>query len=145
MRSTTTGLWEDETIFELRISASNQYVSAYQDCYFNDGLLKKLSDFLVTYSTGKYDCDYFESGQKRGNYTPQFSLKLGVDRTGHVTIEADLEIGDVRDRSHRCQMNVFCTLGELESLGRRLNSLMHNEIGASVSLVDNSKDSYIVQ
>ncbi|MCQ2418205.1 MAG: hypothetical protein MJ085_00325 [Clostridia bacterium] len=133
-----TKIWEDETIFELRISASNQYVSAYQDCYFDDEKLTQLSDFLIAYSLGKYDCDYFESGHKRGDCTPQFSLKLGADRTGHVTIEADLEIGDVTDRSHRCQMNVSCSLGELELLGRSLKTLAHNEIGASVSFVDNS-------
>ena len=129
-------VWEDETIFELQIEVCSQYVNAHQTCYFNEDLLNKLSYFLTEFCKPDNSTTYFESGHKTGNYTPAFSLELSSDRQGHVTINVDLEICDVVDRSHRCQCNVRCELGALECFGKRLAKLNKGEIGTQIALYE---------
>lgn len=129
-------VWEDETIFELQIEVSSQFVNAYQKCYFDETLLNKLSSFLTEFCKLDNPATYFESGHKKGKYTPEFSLALSSDRKGHVTIDVDLEICDVDDRSHRCQCNVRCELGALERFGKRLAKLKEGEIGTRIALYE---------
>ena len=60
--------------------------------------------------------------------------------------EVDLEVCDVDDRSHRCQCNVMCELGALESFGKRLSALQakHNLLDREMAkLLDISERHYI--
>lgn len=129
-------IWEDETIFELQIEVHSQYVKAYQSCYFDEELLNKLSTILTDFCSLDNPVTYFESGPKTGKFTPTFSLELSTDRHGYVTINVDLEVCDVDDRSHRCQCNVMCELGALESFGKRLAKLNDGEIGTRIAVYE---------
>ena len=129
-------IWEDETIFELQIEVYSQYVKAYQSCYFDGELLNKLSTFLTDFCSLDNPATYFESGPKTGKFTPAFSLGLSTDRQGHVTIDVDLEVCDVDDRSHRCQCNVMCELGSLENFGKRIAKLTDGKIRTRIALYE---------
>ena len=129
-------IWEDETTFELQIEVDSQYVHAHQSCYFNEELLNRLAAFLTGICKPDNSETYFESGCKSGKYIPAFSLALSTDKQGHVTMEVDLEICDVDDRSHRCQCNVRCELGALERFGKRLTKLNEGEIGTRIALYE---------
>ena len=51
-------------------------------------------------------------------------------------METDLEIADVKDRSHRCVCSINCEMGLWESFGRRIASLCNCEVGEFVSLFE---------
>ena len=129
-------IWEDDLCFEIKISVESQYVSAWQTCYYNSVSLSEFSSFLTRYCEGASDSDYYESGAKRGNYAPSFSMRLKDDNAGHVSIETDLEINDVEDRTHRCVCNVYTEIGLLERFAKRIPELVQAEIGFSVSVLD---------
>ena len=40
--------WEDELIFEVRLSVESKYVNAWQTCYFDSVSLDKLCYFIST-------------------------------------------------------------------------------------------------
>jgi hypothetical protein len=128
-------VWQDESLIELKISASSEFVSAYQSCYIQD---KKLEETAVKINNfvGKYDesC-YLEFGKKEGNYTPAFSMcMMPADMSGHVKIEVDIEIADNDTRSHRCCFYVKSELGLIEQLGKSLKKLIIEQDGIKVSL-----------
>ena len=129
-----TKVWQDETLFELEVKVVSEYVTAYQNCYFNDSTINRLSEFLINYCSGKRDTNYYESGSKIGNGLSAFSLRLSSDRTGHITIECDIEIEDVKDRSHRCICNIHTEIGMLEKFAGKRCRLADNNYYESVSL-----------
>ena len=63
-------------------------------------------------------------------------MRLSSNSTGHITIEMDLEINDVEDRSHRCICNVYTELGLLEKFAKNVHKLIDADIGSTVSLLD---------
>ena len=129
-------IWEDELIFEVRLRVESKYVNAWQTCYFDSVSLDKLCYFISGYCKGTGNANYYESGDKTGNYTPSFSMSLSNNSTGHITIEMDLEINDVEDRSHRCICNVYTELGLLEKFAKNVHKLIDADIGSTVSLLD---------
>ena len=129
-------IWEDAFCFEIRLIIESEYVKAWQNCYFDSVSISRLCSFLSDYCSGSRNTDYYESGPKQGNYTPSFSIGLKDDNTGHITIEADLEINDTKDRNHRCVCNLNTELGLLERFAKNLSKLVQAEIGFSVSLLD---------
>jgi hypothetical protein len=61
---------------------------------------------------------------------------LSDDKAGHITIEIDLEIDDVEDRSHRCVCNVYTELGLLERFAKRIPAVINSKTGFEVSLLE---------
>ena len=127
--------WEDEYCFEVKIQVESEYASVWQKCYLSDQLVDDLSGIIADFCTGKNENAYFESGSKSGKHTPAFSFRLSHDGKGHVTIETDMEIDDVDDRSHRCTCSVNTEIGLLEQFGTRILRLKRGEIGTIVSLL----------
>ena len=127
-------IWEDTDFFEVKICVESEYAFVWQNCYLCDRLIDDLSRIIVDFCAGKSETGYFESGSKTGNYTPAFSFQLTHDGRGHVTIETDIEIEDVDDRSHRCTCNVYTEIGLLEQFGARILGLKSGEIGTIVNL-----------
>lgn len=128
-------VWQDESLIELKISASSEFVSAYQSCYIEDKKLEETAEKICNF-VGKYDesC-YLEFGKKEGNYTPAFSMcMMPADMSGHVKIEVDIEIADNDTRSHRCCFYVKSELGLIEQLGKSLKKLIIEQDGIKVSL-----------
>lgn len=106
-------VWQDESLIELKISASSEFVSAYQSCYIHD----------------KKSC-YLEFGKKEGNYTPAFTMCImPADMSGYVKIEVDIEIADNDTRSHRCCFYIKSELGLIEQLGKNLKKLIIEQDG----------------
>ena len=69
---------------------------------------------------------YIEFGNKKGNYTPAFSLKFfPLDSKGHLVIEADLEIADNNTRCHRCIFYIDAELGAIERFAEKLSKIQH--------------------
>lgn len=92
----------------------------------------KISGYMQDYNR---PC-YLEFGNKKGNYTPAFSMNiLPVNTSGHVKIEVDLEIADNDERAHRCCFYVNCELGQIERFGQALNSINEDDVGIVVSLI----------
>ena len=129
-------IWEDNYCFEIKLSIESEYISAWQTCYFDSVTFGELCAFLIRYCEGSFDSNYYESGPKQGNYTPQFSIRLKNDNAGHITLEMNLEINDVEDRTHRCVCNVYTELGLLEQFAKKISILDRAKIGFSVSLID---------
>ena len=128
-------VWQDESLIELKISASSEFVSAYQSCYIQDKKLEETAEKIYNF-VGKYEesC-YLEFGKKEGNYTPAFSMCMKpADMSGHVKIEVDIEIADNDTRSHRCCFYVKSELGLIEQLGKNLKKLIIEQDGIKVSL-----------
>ena len=129
-------IWEDEHIFQIKLSVNTEYVDVWQICYFDATSFNKLCVFLLDYCKGNCNADYYESGNKQGNYTPSFSMSLSNDRVGHIIIEMDLEINDVTDRSHRCICNVYTELGLLQQFAIRMEKIIDSKVGYAISLLD---------
>lgn len=128
-------IWQDGNLIELKISANSEFVSVWQSCYVQDTMLQqaaeKIHDYIETYSE---PC-YLEFGKKEGNYTPAFSMCiLPADTSGHVKVEADVEIADNNTRSHRCCFYVESELGLIERLGISLQNLITAPEGEEVRL-----------
>lgn len=127
-------IWADEYCFEIMMRVESKYASVWQTCYLGDQNIDELSEFLIDFCNGKGKTDYYESGKKTGNYGPVFSFRLLHDGKGHITVETDIEINDVDDRSHRCICNVYTEIGLLEKFGADIRKLKSGEIGTIVSL-----------
>lgn len=127
--------WQDGGLLELRIEASSQYVSAYQNCYIEEIRLNEIALEVQDYAHDHKASCYLEFGNKDGNFTPAFSMKiLPAELTGHVQIEADIEIADNDARSHRCCFFVNTELGMIEKFGKALPGLISGQIDTEVSL-----------
>lgn len=117
-------VWQDGNIIELKISASSEFVSAYQYCYIQDNKLKEISEKMINFVKNYNETCYLEFGVKTGNYTPAFSMCImPADMLGHVMIEVDIEIADNDMRAHRCCFYVKSELGIIERLGMNLNDM----------------------
>lgn len=128
-------IWQDGNLIELKISANSEYVSAYQSCYVQDTLLEKISEEIKNYVDNYNNACYLEFGQKKGNYTPAFSMCiLPSETSGHMKIEVDIEIADNDTRSHRCCFYVKSELGLVERLGQSLKSLITAPCGKEINL-----------
>lgn len=127
-------VWQDASIYELKITASSEYITVFQSCYVDSNILKEAKEKIHNYGNN-YDREcYLEFGDKTGNCTPAFSLKIfPADIHGHVKIEVDMEIDDNDKREHRCCFYVMCELGQLERFGKSLMLLLSG-VGATISL-----------
>lgn len=131
-------IYNDCELIELRISAVCEYVSAFQYAYVQKQNLESLSIGILHYSLNPNKECYFEFGNKKGNYTPAFSLTFyPSDKNGHVYIEVDMEINDNSDRRHRCQFYVRSAIGSVEIFAKRLMYLTTGPNGTIVNLHNN--------
>ena len=129
-------IWHEDSLIELKITASSDFVTAYQNCYIQSCVLNDISDKICAYVANNEKSCYMEFGHKEGNYTPAFSMKLlAADYSGHVKIEVDIEIDDNITRSHRCCFYVNSELGLIETFGHSLKILIKGEIGEKIVLV----------
>ncbi|MGL5869208.1 MAG: hypothetical protein ACRCYH_08970 [Clostridium chrysemydis] len=128
-------MWQDSGLIELKITAISEFVKAYQNCYIADEDLEEIAKKIKKYSKSyDYDC-YVEFAKKKGNYTPAFSMKvLKADDLGKMKIEVDIEVEDIKDRSHRCCYYVEGDLGAIERLGKNLKNVIKGDIGYKISL-----------
>lgn len=130
-------IWQDGDLIELKISASSEYVSAYQTCYIQEVKLEAIAEKISQYTFNYNDTYYMEFGNKQGNYTPAFSMCiLPADMSGHVKIEVDIEIDDNDTRCHRCCFYVQSELGLIEKLGASLKYLAKEPIGYEATLCE---------
>lgn len=128
-------VWQDDNLLELKISASAEFVSAYQKCYIQDTDLEKIAERICKYPNNYRESCYLEFGKKEGKHTPAFSMCiLPASVSGHVKIEVDLEIDDNDTRAHRCCFYVNCELGLVENLGHSLKRLVMSDLGEKVAL-----------
>ena len=128
-------VYHEDGLIEIEIRAMSEFVSANQLCYVEDIKLKDNADKIVAYSNNyNQDC-YIEFGEKKGEFTPAFSLDfLKADLRGHVKIEVDLEIADNDERKHRCCFYVMSELGLVEQFGKGICNLVSSEVGTEVRL-----------
>ena len=130
-------IWSDDDLFELRIEACSEFVSAYQKCYIQKQELINLSEKILNINNYKNNNCYLEFGIKTGNYTPAFSMNiLPVDVYGHLKIEVDIEIEDNDERRHRCLFYVNSDLGCVERFGYSLKESVEKDDEIEVVLND---------
>lgn len=127
--------WADDMMFEVRITAQNEYIKVYQDCYFDENRLNDLSDTIMKYASC-FDKDFsFSLGEKKPKHAKFFMLHLcPADNSGHVIIELDMAIGSDDCLDHRCKFNDESELGLVESFGKQLKGLLQGEVGTLVEL-----------
>lgn len=119
-------LWQDDDLIELYVIAKSRYVTINQSCYVSIEDIIKNSELIEKYVKNSDNEMYIEFGNKKGNYTPAFSLKLfPMDSHGHLIIEADLEIDDNNTRCHRCIFFVEAELGSIEHFAKELSKIEH--------------------
>ncbi|MBQ9690704.1 MAG: hypothetical protein IJV62_01130 [Eggerthellaceae bacterium] len=123
-------IWQDDSLFELRIKASNDFVSVTQECYIQYIDLRTIClNALEAVSGEKSEQFYAEFGSKSGNYTPAFSITvIQEDKLGHVLIEMDMEIADNTSRAHRCSFYLRSDLGSIEKFFKNLEAIADNSI-----------------
>ena len=119
-------LWQDDDLIELDVIAKSKYVTINQSCYVSIEDIIRNSELIEKYVKNSYNEMYIEFGNKKGNYTPAFSLKLfPMDSRGHLIIEADLEIDDNNTRCHRCIFFIEAELGSIEHFAKELSKIEH--------------------
>ncbi len=129
-------IWQDDNIIELKISANNDFVSANQTCYIQCIDIEKSINKITEYINKKDTECYIQFGNKKGNYTPAFSMRLlQHDAYGHIKIELDMEIDDNNTRSHRCMFFVTTELGTVEFFQNNMYRLITRDVGIVVSLI----------
>lgn len=132
-----TKTWEDSGTIELEIYAVSELVSAKQNCYVTTSDLYDACEKLVKYAKNGSNDTYIEFGGKEGNYTSAFSMKyLASNAAGHMQIEVDLEVEDIKDRSHRCCYFINGELGAVERFGEKLIGLCTEKTGTKISLFE---------
>ncbi|MGP5431370.1 hypothetical protein ACTXNW_18445 [Enterococcus malodoratus] len=130
-------VWEDENFIEIKITAISKFSTSYQTCYIDESSLERLMSKLYSYLNDYTQNSYIEFGDKKGNYTPAFSMELmGADVRGHVKIEVDIEIDDVDDRSHRCKYFVESELGAIERFSQKAFDFYGSQIGTSIAMFE---------
>lgn len=130
-------MWQDDDLFEVKILAQSERVTAFQKCYIQKSDLIEASNRILEYAKDYTKDQYIEMGCKEGNYTPAFSMSLlKADVSGHMKIEVDVEIADIDNRSHRCRYFVESELGAIERLGMNLLNMTSADIGFIASLCD---------
>ena len=98
------------------------------ECTPSDVSLNEIGENICSYVNNYSKACYLEFGNKEGNFTPAFSMKLSpADWHGHVKIEVDLEINDNDTRAHRCCFYVNSELGLVEQMGKTLKRLAVEE------------------
>lgn len=119
-------LWQDDDLIELDVIAKSKYVTINQSCYVSIEDIIRNSELIEKYVKNSDNEMYIEFGNKKGNYTPAFSLKLfPMDSRGHLIIEADLEIDDNNTRCHRCIFFIEAELGSIEHFAKELSKIEH--------------------
>ena len=130
-------IYDEDGLIELRVTVITEFVNVYQNCYIDALDLKNCARNIIEYANNYNEVRYIEFGKKEGNYTPAFSLKfLDADVKGHLKIEADIEIDDIDNRSHRCCCYVNSELGLIEKLGKSLDELVTAEIDTEIKMCD---------
>ena len=130
-------IWHDKELMEIRIIAKTEFVNIYQECYIAESDFEKNIESIFQYiEEPKREC-YTEYGNKKGNYTPAFSmLFLPIDVHGHIKIEMDIEIADNNTRTHRCLFYVNSEIGLLEQFAYRMKILIKAEDGYEIKLTE---------
>jgi len=128
-------VWEDECMIEIKVIAISKYATANQKFYIT---IEKLDEIVTQIKNYKDDFTkslYIETGSKTGKYTPAFSMYImPCDMLGKINIEVDIEIDDIRNRTHRCIYYVQSYLGSLEMFNNNLSTFYYSDIGARISL-----------
>lgn len=128
-------IWQDNDIIEIKILAESKYAKAYQTCYIQEPNLLEIAHDIREYIKSPNQECYIQIGEKEGNFTPAFSMKIvKVDYSGHMKIEVDIEIDDSEERLHRCIFYISSDLGSLEYFGKSLQSLYNAQLGDRISL-----------
>lgn len=128
-------IWEDGTFIEMKITAISKFSTSYQTCYVDESGIKQMIDKINFYFADSTQDITINFGEKVGNYTPAFSMKLmSADKRGHLKIEVDIEIADTDDRSHRCKYFVESELGAIERFNQKASNFYPSQIGTSISM-----------
>ena len=128
-------IYDEEELLELKIVASNEYVNVIQNCYMSKTFLAQNANKLIEYTRNPGIECYLNFGEKKGEYTPAFSMNLfSADKCGHVKIEMDMEIDDNNERCHRCSFYVRAELGLVENFGKGLIFLIDADLGSKISI-----------
>lgn len=117
-------IWEDENIFELNIEAKTNYVLVNENVYFNKDKIKQLSNIILKYIDNPKCEIYYESGPKKGIYTPSFSISFkGLNEKSKSILEIEMEINDNDNRMHWCKFNLLTELSLLQSFANNILKL----------------------
>ena len=130
-------IYQDGDLIELLVEAKSEYVKVKQTCYISLDDLIKNGNIIKKYDHNTKTDTYVEFGNKKGNFTPAFSMKiLPCDNYGHVLIELDMEIADNKTRIHRCTFYINTELGLLITFGEKLKEINKMELNKSIFLYD---------
>lgn len=128
-------IWQDDNLIELKITAISKFVTAYQNCYIQASNLKEITRKIISYTNIKDRNCYIQMGEKEGNFTPAFSMKIErIDSRGHLNIEVDIEIADTETRKHRCCFYIESEIGAIDRLGVNIDKLIKAELWTKVEL-----------
>lgn len=130
-------IWQEDNLIELYVIAKSKYAMINQRCYISLEDVIKNTELIKKYVENCENEVYIEFGNKQGNYTPAFSLKLlPIDSHGHLIIEADLEIDDNSIRCHRCIFYIKTELGPIEHFANKLAKIEHLSKNDSICIYD---------
>lgn len=128
-------IWQENDLLEFNIVCSAKLITANQDCYIQQHDLRNACDKMKAYVENPRQRCYIEFGNKKGNYTPAFSMEIyEIDIYGHLRIEVDIEIADNVERKHRSIFFIESELGCVEHFYNKLLNIMDKEIGYEVNL-----------
>ena len=108
-------VWEDENIFEIKITAKTQHLIISEKVYLNKEKMLNLSETIIKYVNNPKIELYYESGKKIGNFSSAFSIEFkGLSKDSKAKLELDMEILDDEIRGHWCKFYLFTELSLLE-------------------------------
>lgn len=123
-------IWQDNNMIQMYILVSSEYISVNQTCYIDKNKLQDKGKIILNYIDEQINKKlYIEFGNKKGNYTPAFSMDImSIDKLGHYNIEFDMEIDDNSERKHRCIFFIKLDYIQVQNLANGLILLGKNEI-----------------
>lgn len=128
-------IWQENDLLEFNIVCSAKLITASQDCYIQQYDLRNVCDKMKSYVANPRQRCYIEFGNKKGNFTPAFSMEIyEIDMYGHLKIEVDVEIADNDERKHRSIFYIESELGCIENFYEHLLIISDKAIGYEINL-----------
>ena len=137
-------IWEDDTIFELKIEIKSSCAISHVCCYVDKNLLNELKELANQFLSERKSFTWCLSKKSDGNidYTPYFSLCIDkIDLKGNISVSIEMDNNKVDIEKMVCITSIATEIGLFEQFLKRLNSFIREDI-IEFDLLGNDTNGY---
>ena len=125
-------IWEDDDLFEVRVSASNGLFSAVSNCYTNRGDIAELANLIEGFPKRIGQEVYFSTGE--GNDLSFFSLRFKCkDLAGHsilrVKIAHIISYANAEKEHYTSEFDLEIEAAAIDNFTRSVDLLSRSKLG----------------